>query len=265
MQLPLQWPVSPMLAKAVPEVPDPDAKGGPYAYEPKWDGFRCIVARDGDEVELGSRGEKPLTRYFPEVVEAVRRLLPERIVVDVELVVRAGERGAQRLDWEALAQRIHPAESRIKRLAVETPAEIVAFDLLAIDGESLLDRPFRERRARLGEGAGSSGRGRSRTPHAHHHRRRRGAPVVRDVRGRRPRRGGREASGRAVPAGQARDAQDQAPSHRGRGRVRLPGPQVRRGRRVSARRRVRRGGRGLAWPRSGCRRRAGAVAGRGES
>jgi len=149
MELPLRWPVSPMLAKAVPEVPDPDAKGGPYAYEPKWDGFRCIVARDGDEVELGSRGEKPLTRYFPEVVEAVRRLLPERIVVDVELVVRAGERGAQRLDWEALAQRIHPAESRIKRLAAETPAEIVAFDLLAIDGESLLDTPFRERRARL--------------------------------------------------------------------------------------------------------------------
>ena len=91
MDLGIGWPVSPMLAKAVPEVPDPDAKGGPYAYEPKWDGFRCIVARDGDEVELGSRGEKPLTRYFPEVVEAVRRLLPERIVVDVELVVRAGE------------------------------------------------------------------------------------------------------------------------------------------------------------------------------
>src|SRR5664280_2208693 len=132
MDLGIGWPVSPMLATAVPEVPDPDAKGGPYAYEPKWDGFRCIVARDGDEVELGSRGEKPLTRYFPEVVEAVRRLLPERIVVDVELVVRAGERGTQRLDGEALAQRIHPAESRIKRLAAETPAEIVAFDLLAL-------------------------------------------------------------------------------------------------------------------------------------
>jgi ATP-dependent DNA ligase len=134
-----------MLAKLARELPE---REGLY-YEPKWDGFRCIVARDGDEVELGSRGEKPLTRYFPEVVEAVKRLLPARIVVDVELVVRAGERGAQRLDWEALAQRIHPAESRIKRLAVETPAEIVAFDLLAIEGESLLDRPFRERRARL--------------------------------------------------------------------------------------------------------------------
>lgn len=149
MQLGVEWPVSPMLAKAVAEVPDPDGKGGPYAYEPKWDGFRCIVARDGDEVELGSRGEKPLTRYFPEVVEAVRALLPQRIVVDVELVVRAGARGAQRLDWEALAQRIHPAESRIRRLSVETPAEIVAFDLLAIDGESLMDQPFSERRARL--------------------------------------------------------------------------------------------------------------------
>lgn len=152
MQLPIPWPVSPMLAKAVPDVPAPDGKGGPYAYEPKWDGFRCIVARDGDEVELGSRGEKPLTRYFPEVVEAVRRLLPERIVIDAEIVVRAGARGAQKLDWEALAQRIHPAESRINRLAVETPAEIIAFDLLAIDGESLLDQPFRDRRARL-EGA----------------------------------------------------------------------------------------------------------------
>ncbi len=149
MELGVEWPVSPMLAKAVAEVPDPNGKGGPYAYEPKWDGFRCIVARDGDEVELGSRGEKPLTRYFPEVVDAVRKLLPARIVVDVELVVRAGERGAQRLDWEALAQRIHPAESRIKRLAEETPAEIVAFDLLAVDGESLMDQPFSERRARL--------------------------------------------------------------------------------------------------------------------
>ena len=149
MELGVEWPVSPMLAKAVAQVPDPNGKGGPYAYEPKWDGFRCIVARDGDEVELGSRGEKPLTRYFPEVVDAVRKLLPARIVVDVELVVRAGERGAQRLDWEALAQRIHPAESRIRRLAVETPAEIVAFDLLAVDGVSLLDRPFSERRARL--------------------------------------------------------------------------------------------------------------------
>lgn len=152
MQLPIPWPVSPMLAKAVPDVPEPDSKGGPYVYEPKWDGFRCIVARDGDEVELGSRGEKPLTRYFPEVVEAVRRLLPERIVIDAEIVVRAGERGAQKLDWEALAQRIHPAESRIRRLSAETPAEIVAFDLLALDGESLLDVPFRERRALL-EGA----------------------------------------------------------------------------------------------------------------
>ncbi|MGV8850844.1 MAG: ATP-dependent DNA ligase [Propionibacteriaceae bacterium] len=149
MQLPIPWPVSPMLAKAVPDVPEPDAKGGPYVYEPKWDGFRCIVARDGDEVELGSRGEKPLTRYFPEVVEAVRKLLPERIVIDAEIVVRAGDRGSQKLDWEALAQRIHPAESRIKRLSLETPAEIVAFDLLALGDESLLEVPFRDRRARL--------------------------------------------------------------------------------------------------------------------
>jgi ATP-dependent DNA ligase len=96
-----------------------------------------------------SWGEKPLTRYFPEVVEAVRRLLPERIVIDAEIVVRAGDRGSQKLDWEALAQRIHPADSRIKRLAAETPAEIVAFDLLSLGEESLLDVPFRDRRARL--------------------------------------------------------------------------------------------------------------------
>ncbi len=149
MTLPVDLPIAPMLAKAVATVPAPSKVEGGYSYEPKWDGFRCIVSRDGDAVELGSRGEKPLTRYFPEVVEAVLRLLPEQVVVDCELVVRRGEPGAQRLDWEALAQRIHPAESRITRLAAETPAEMVCFDLLALGDESLLDRPFHERRTRL--------------------------------------------------------------------------------------------------------------------
>ena len=129
-----------MLAKAIPEVPtDPG-----LAYEPKWDGFRCIVLRDGEEVELASRGSRPLTRYFPEVVQDVLRLMPQRCALDCEIVVRRGEPGAERLDWEALSQRIHPAESRVRRLASETPAELVCFDLLALGTDSLLHLPFAE-------------------------------------------------------------------------------------------------------------------------
>src|SRR5579875_1248659 len=132
-------PVAPMLAKAVPDIP-PGA-----SYEPKWDGFRTIVFRDGDEVELGSRNERPLTRYFPDIVDAVKRALPQRCVADGEIVIsRDG-----RLDFEALQLRLHPAESRVRKLAAETPAEFVAFDLLAIDDESLLSVPFADRRARL--------------------------------------------------------------------------------------------------------------------
>jgi len=133
-------PLKPMLAKSVPEVPE-----GDLLYEPKWDGFRCIVFRDGDEVELGSRNEKPLTRYFPEVVAAVKAQLPERCVVDGEIVIAAGHG----LDFEALLQRIHPADSRVRMLAETTPASFVAFDLLALGDESLLDRPQSERRALL--------------------------------------------------------------------------------------------------------------------
>jgi ATP-dependent DNA ligase len=149
MQQPIDLPIAPMLAKAVKGVPRADSVRGGLAYEPKWDGFRCLVVRDGDEVELASRGSKPLTRYFPEVVDHVRRLFPERCVVDAEIVVRSGEKGAERLQWEHLSQRIHPAESRIRRLSQETPAELVCFDLLALGDESLLDQPFRERRQRL--------------------------------------------------------------------------------------------------------------------
>ena len=141
VDLPVMPPVKPMLAKSVPEVPVGDG----FVYEPKWDGFRCIVFRDGDEVELGSRNEKPLTRYFPEVVAAVKAQLPERCVVDGELVIAAG----QGLDFEALLQRIHPADSRVRMLAASTPASFVAFDLLAIGDESLLDQPFAVRRERL--------------------------------------------------------------------------------------------------------------------
>jgi len=138
-----------MLAKAVDGVPAADSVPGGLAYEPKWDGFRCLVVRDGDEIELASRGSKPLTRYFPEVVEDVRRLLPQKCVIDAEIVVRTGPSGAERLHWENLSARIHPALSRITKLSVEAPAELVCFDLLALGDVSLLDLPFRDRRAWL--------------------------------------------------------------------------------------------------------------------
>ncbi len=147
MQLPVMPPLKPMLAKSVPDVPQ-----GDYLFEPKWDGFRCIVFRDGDEVELGSRNERPLTRYFPEVVEAVRAQLPDRCVVDGEIVI-AGSRG---LDFEALLQRVHPADSRVRMLAASTPASLVAFDLLALEEDSLLDRPQAERRELLEQALASS-------------------------------------------------------------------------------------------------------------
>jgi ATP-dependent DNA ligase len=144
MDLPVMPPVRPMLAKAVSILPPG------MLYEPKWDGFRTVVFRDGDEVELGSRNERPMTRYFPELVAAVRAQLPPRSVVDGEVVVVQGDR----LDFEALQQRIHPAASRVDLLARETPASFIAFDLLALDGESLMERPFAERRAALAEALG---------------------------------------------------------------------------------------------------------------
>ena len=125
-------PVQPMLAKSVKGIPDP-AKHGGLVFEPKWDGFRCIVFRDGDEVELASRNTKPLTRYFPEVVEAVKASLPERCVLDGEVFVAIGDR----LEFERLQERIHPADSRVRMLAETTPAGFVAFDLLALGDESL--------------------------------------------------------------------------------------------------------------------------------
>jgi ATP-dependent DNA ligase len=138
-------PIAPMLAKSVPSVPSSaDVEGG-LLYEPKWDGFRSIVFRDGDEVEIGSRNEKAMTRYFPEVVEAIKAALPQRCVIDGEIVApRDG-----RLDFETLQGRIHPAESRVRKLAVETPAQFIGFDLLALGNDSLMDVPFGERRAAL--------------------------------------------------------------------------------------------------------------------
>lgn len=140
---------SPMLAKAAPTVPDPATSAGGLLFEPKWDGFRGLLAWDGDSVEIGSRGAKPLTRYFPELVEAVPRVLPQPCLLDGEIVVATGPLGEQRLDWEALSQRIHPAASRVATLATRTPAMFIAFDLLAVGDEDLLTTPFEERRARL--------------------------------------------------------------------------------------------------------------------
>ncbi|WP_369253087.1 ATP-dependent DNA ligase [Geodermatophilus amargosae] len=148
MDLPVLPPVKPMLAKAATTLPTGDG----LFYEPKWDGFRCIVFRDGDEVELGSRNERPLTRYFPEVVAAVKEALPERCVVDGEIVVPQGDQ----LHFESLLQRIHPAQSRVDLLAEQTPAHFVAFDLLAVGDESLLETPFEQRRARLREALGGT-------------------------------------------------------------------------------------------------------------
>ena len=142
MRLPVNPPVAPMLAKAVKVIPD-----GSYSYEPKWDGFRSIVFRDGDEVEIGSRNERPMTRYFPELVREIVGQLPERCVIDGEIVVPHGD-GA-RLDFEALLQRIHPAASRVNLLAEQTPARFVAFDLLALGDTDYMERPFAERRAVL--------------------------------------------------------------------------------------------------------------------
>ncbi len=134
-------PVKPMLAKPAGEIPPGQL------YEPKWDGFRSIVFKDGDEVEIGSRNGKPMTRYFPEVVQAVLDSFPERAVVDGEIVLV--DSGRNVLDFEALQQRIHPASSRVDLLAQQTPASFVAFDLLALGDEDLTGRPMEERRALL--------------------------------------------------------------------------------------------------------------------
>jgi ATP-dependent DNA ligase len=144
--LPVVPPVQPMLAKSVKGIPDP-AKYGGLSFEPKWDGFRCIAFKDGDDVELASRNTKSLTRYFPEVVDAMRAQLPERCVLDGEIFVSVGDR----LEFEVLQERIHPAASRITMLAEKTPASYVAFDLLALGDTSYVDRPFVERRAALEE------------------------------------------------------------------------------------------------------------------
>ncbi|HYZ53577.1 MAG TPA: ATP-dependent DNA ligase [Streptosporangiaceae bacterium] len=150
MDLPVNPPVAPMLAKAVGEIPD-----GPYSFEPKWDGFRAIVFRDGGEVEIGSRNERPMTRYFPELVRAITAELPERCVIDGEIVIPDSE--GRRLDFDALLQRIHPAVSRINLLAKQTPAHFVAFDLLALGDGDYTGQPFARRREALVQALAATG------------------------------------------------------------------------------------------------------------
>src|SRR5262245_52628498 len=139
MDLPVMPPVAPMLAKPVKQLPS-----GAMSFEPKWDGFRSIIFRDGREVELGSRNERPLTRYFPEIVEAALLSLPDRCVVDGEIVVPDAD--GRKLDFEALLQRIHPAASRVRLLAEQTPAEFIAFDLLALNEVDYTETEFATRR-----------------------------------------------------------------------------------------------------------------------
>jgi ATP-dependent DNA ligase len=141
VSLPLSPPVQPQLAKSARDLPAGDG----WCYEPKWDGFRTIVFRDGDDVQLQSRNGRPMNRYFPEIVEQVLALPAPRLVLDGEMVVTVD--GIQ--EFDLLSQRIHPAASRVERLRQETPAALVAFDLLAEGDETLLELPYGERRERL--------------------------------------------------------------------------------------------------------------------
>ncbi|HEV3090647.1 MAG TPA: ATP-dependent DNA ligase [Candidatus Cybelea sp.] len=139
--LPLRPPVEPMETRQVPKIPE----GATWTYEPKWDGFRCLAFRDGDDVELQSKSGETLTRYFPEIVAALLEAKTRRFVTDGELMITDGAVG----DFDALLQRIHPAESRVRKLAAETPATYVLFDLLVENESNVSERPLRERHAHL--------------------------------------------------------------------------------------------------------------------
>src|SRR6266571_5397995 len=141
MNLPVSPPILPMLAKRVGELP----AAGKWIFEPKWDGFRALVFRDSDEILIQSRDEKPLNRYFPELLEPIRSQLPARCVLDGEIVI--AKNGG--LDFDALQLRIHPASSRVRLLSQEIPASIVFFDLLCEGSRDLRGEPFERRRHEL--------------------------------------------------------------------------------------------------------------------
>lgn len=157
MDLPVMPPIAPMLAKAVTAVPEQPDGDPVWSYEPKWDGFRALLFRDGDEVVIGSRGGKDLARYFPEIVAAAQQELPDKVVLDGEIGVPALIGDTHRLDWDSLAQRIHPADSRVQMLAEKTPALFIGFDALALGDRSVRDEPFSVRRQTLLEAVGESG------------------------------------------------------------------------------------------------------------
>ena len=225
-------PIEPMLAKLATELP----VGDTFLYEPKWDGFRAIVFCGARELFIQSRDLRPLDRYFPELHDALLDVLPDGCVIDGEIVI-ATPRG---LDFDALQMRLHPAASRVAKLAKETPSAFVAFDAIAADGEDLREVAQSERRRRLERLARA--RQASGLSDAHDPRSRPGLRVAVAVRGRRPRRRDCQARGRHVPARQARDDQSQTRADRRlRGR-RLPLAQGRqeRARRLAAARALRR-------------------------
>ncbi|MBO0681099.1 ATP-dependent DNA ligase [Mycolicibacterium sp. S2-37] len=155
MRLPVMPPVAPMLSKPIAEIPGDSSA---LSFEPKWDGFRSICFRDGDEVEFGSRKERPMTRYFPELVAAALAELPTRCVIDGEIVLPIKTAADHGLDFEALQLRLHPAASRVRMLAEQTPAAFIAFDLLALGEDDYTQRPFAERRAALVDALAGGGR-----------------------------------------------------------------------------------------------------------
>lgn len=154
MDLPLTPPVEPMLAKAQEALPDDP---GAWSYEPKWDGFRALIFRDGDDVVIQSRNGKELGRYFPELIDAVRGEVVDQCVLDGEVVVPRDIGARMRLDWDSLSQRIHPAGSRVRMLAEQTPAHFIGFDALAVGDRALLDEPFSTRREVLLESISGTG------------------------------------------------------------------------------------------------------------
>ena len=217
MSFPITPPVEPMLSKAAATLPDTEG----VCYEPKWDGFRAIVFRGASELYIQSRELKPLDRYFPELHDALLAVLPPGCVVDGEIVIASPDG----LDFDALQMRLHPAASRVKKLALEMPASFVAFDLLAANDEDLRGRPLSERRARLERhlrGHDEQPGTREVPPHADDDRPCDGRGLARAIRGGWPRRRDGQACRRTLRAGQARDDQGEASADRRlRGR-RLP-------------------------------------------